>query len=308
MTCIMKYKIAYTLFVALLALSACTKDEKKYEYSPDMNITFSPAVTVATRAMSAAYPVDMPFGIWAYRLPYNQKWDNATSEPALLLENSRVTCLNDIWQPEPSIKWPGNEKLTFFAYAPYDANMTFSRERGVEFNDFDATSGIIPMYTSPITDCDKELTNGCVALPFIQTLTKVEFKVCSSIANVGFRIFLKSMVIDNIAQRGSFNSLPEPVWGNLGDKRSLELCSECMEVGMSLKTVGFWMLLPQSPKSAIKMIVDIYDDKGELYAEDFELTTDVIKDTWGVGKYYTYNIVLSDHGATFTTDIFDSIK
>ena len=304
----MRYNIAYILLVALLTLTACTNDEKEYDYSPDLNITFSPAVTVSTRAMSATYPEDVPFGIWAYRLPHNQKWSTATSEPALLLDNSYVTCSDNIWQPEPSIMWPGNDKLTFFAYAPYDADMTFTKERGVEFNDFDATSGLIPMYTNPITDCDKELTNGCVALPFIQTLSKVEFKVCSSIAHVGFRMFLKSLVIDNIAQRGSFNSLPEPKWGNLGDKTSLELCNDSIEVGMSLKTVGFRMLLSQAPNSTIKFIVDIYDDKGELYAEDFELTTDIIKDTWGVGKYYTYNIVLSNHDATFTTDIFDNIK
>ena len=56
-----------------------------------------------------------------------------------------------------------------------------------------------------------------------------------------------------------------------------------------------------------RVYVDIYDNEGNLYADDFELTTEPIKNTWNVGKYYVYNIVLSHNNATFNTDIIENL-
>ena len=292
----------------LLVLTACTSDENgSVDYSPELNILFSPAVNVASRASEAVYPQDTPFGVWAYSLPKNEKWSSTEMTPQTVLENARVTHFNGKWEPSPSTKWPGNDRLTFFAYAPYDANMTFTKERGVEFRDFDVTSGVIPMYTPPVTDCSKQQTNGCVALPFTQTLTKVEINVCSAIANIGFRMYLKSVTIDDIAFKGSFQSLPQASWKQLHDRKCVEFCSEKMEVGMSMQPVGAKILLPQAPQGPVKLTVDIYDNEGNLYTDDYELTTEPIKNTWNVGKYYVYNIVLSHNNATFNTDIIENL-
>ena len=272
-----------------------------------MDILFSPAVNVASRASEAVYPQDTPFGVWAYSLPKNEKWSSTEMTPQTVLENARVTHSNGKWEPTPSTKWPGNDRLTFFAYAPYDANMTFTKERGVEFRDFDVTSGVIPMYTPPVTDCSKQQTNGCVALPFIQTLAKVEINVCSAIAHIGFHMYLKSVTIDDIAFKGSFQSLPQASWKQLDERKCVEFCDEKMEVGISMQPVGVKMLLPQAPQGPVKLKVDIYDNEGNLYTDDYELTTEPIKNTWNVGKYYVYNIVLSHNNATFNTDIIENL-
>ena len=291
----------------LLVLTACTSDENGSDYSPELDILFSPAVNVTSRASEAVYPQDTPFGVWAYSLPQNEKWSSTEMTPQTVLENARVTHSNGKWEPTPSAKWPGNDRLTFFAYAPYDANMTFTKERGVEFRDFDVTSGMIPMYTPPVTDCSKQQTNGCVALPFIQTLAKVEINVCSAIAHIGFHMYLKSVTIDDIAFKGSFQSLPQASWKQLDERKCVEFCDEKMEVGMSMQPVGVKMLIPQMPQSSVKLTVDIYDNEGNLYTDDYELTTEPIKNTWNVGKYYVYNIVLSHNNATFNTDIIENL-
>ena len=80
-----------------------------------------------------------------------------------------------------------------------------------------------------------------------------------------------------------------------------------MEVGISMQPVGVKMLLPQAPQGPVKLTVDIYDNEGNLYTDDYELTTEPIKNTWNVGKYYVYNIVLSHNNATFNTDIIENL-
>lgn len=305
MTGTMKHGKLYSTLAILLALVSCTNDEK--EYMAPADISFSPAIAAATRSTESIYPQDTPFGVWAYSLQRNKKWESNAQTAATVLDDAIVTYADGVWRPTPSTEWPGNDRLTFFAYSPYGLGATFTPEYGIEFHGYDVTSGITPMFTEPIADCDKRLTNGCIPFTFIQTLADVEFMV-RHVAPVDYKVYVKSITIDNISLQGNFNSLPTAAWQLTGDAQTIEFCDALTEVGISSQTAGTRTMLPQTPGRPVKVVVDIYNDRGGVTALDRELVTDTLKEPWGVGKYYIYNLVISPDEVTFNTDVIDGAK
>ena len=287
----------------LVAVVSCK--EETAEYLPSFNVSFSPAVTANTRAQAGEYPQDVPFGVWIYSLPEKQTWKKNSAQAKLLLDNSIVTYNNGEWTNTPILEWPKKQNLTVFAYSPLDVNATYSQQKGLEIKDLDVTAGVYPLFTNPIADCVAKYSGGCIALPFVPSLAKVEFRV-RSMAQMDSVLRLRSLKIDKIHYKGSFQSQPQATWTPTSETMNLEFCSGRVMIENSSQTIGTQMVLPQAVQQPVELVIDIYNKDGVLIEYGRKITSRPIECSWNVGKYYTYTLNLTTDSVTFTTDIFDN--
>lgn len=122
----MKTKNLFSLGIAILALTACSENEIT-EQNPDANkaIGFDTYTGVQTRGTEVDLPTlkTSSFGVTAYQTTGDYSTSGAKSE---FIKNANVNW-NDVqnaWTYSPLKYWPAgtNEKVSFFAYAPYDSN------------------------------------------------------------------------------------------------------------------------------------------------------------------------------------------
>ena len=287
----------------LVAVVSCK--EETAEYLPSYNVSFSPVVTANTRAQSGQYPQEVPFGVWIYSLPQKHKWEKNSAQATPLLENSIVTYNNGEWTNTPVLVWPKKQNLTVFAYSPLEVNASYSKQKGLEINNLDVTDGVYPLFTNPIADCSSKYCGGCIALPFVPSLSKVEFRV-RSMAQMDSLLCLRSLTIDKIHYKGTFQSLPQASWTPANETMKLEFCSGCVMIENTSQTIGTQMVLPQAVSQPVELVVDVYNKDGVLIDEGRKITSRLIECNWNVGKYYTYTLNLTTDSVTFTTDIFDN--
>ena len=289
-------------FFLLLFLVACTKEQSVH--IPVFDISFSPAIISSTRAADAGYPIGEPFEVWAYSLPKGKKWSSCYSDATQLAAKHKVIYNGEEWLPTPSLRWPANYDITFFASSPQSVDFGFTKERGVTIENFDATSALLPLFTEPVADCDAYKTQGYIALPFKHALSKVEFEVRSVIVSDSI-IKLKSLCLDNITYKGNFSSQPFPSWEPLDNGMSVEFCGKETIVDRVATHVGSLMLMGQTINHKAALVVDILDMAGNIIVHDRKIETPLITDEWHAGKYYKYIIDLTTAEASFDTHMFE---
>lgn len=298
-------QIKTSMLLMLLLASAASCTDEKSEYLPQLYVSFTPAVTASTRAHSGEYPQDVPFGVWIYSLGENKSWEKNRQEATLLADNSIVTYNGGRWTNTPPVEWQGKQRLTVFAHSPYDDNVRYSNSKGVTIEDFDVTRGVYPLFTNSVVDCSGKRNGGCIALPFVPTLAKVEFRV-RSMAQADSTLRVRSLTMENVHYKGSFQSFPQATWTATDETMSIEFCSSPMMVGCSSQTVGTQMVLPQTVLHHVTLTVDVYDGNGALVVPGRKIVSRAIEGEWNVGKYYTYTLNLTTGSVTFTTDILDN--
>lgn len=280
----------------------CTEEESVR--MPIVDISFSPAIISNTRATQGTYPTDAPFEVWAYYLPKSKRWSDNCSEAQQLTAGHKVEYNGSEWLPTPALAWPSDNNVTFIASAPLNIDTDFSIEDGIIIKDFDVMSGVLPLFTEPVADCDAYNTNGYIALPFIHALSKVEFEVRSVILSDSV-IKLKSLYMDNIMYKGNFNSLPEPTWEPYGETMRVDFCNDEIVVGRISTSVGWKMIMGQYINNKVVLIVDILDSEGNTLVHDRKIELSLIVDRWQAGKYYKYTLNLTTDSASFETEVFE---
>lgn len=285
-------RLTYIYACIAMLLAACTDDNK--EHNSELYLSFIPAVQANTRAEAGVYPVDVPFGVWGI--------ENGSS---LLLDDAIVLYENGSWQPETPCLWKSNSTLTFYAYSPYTLDFTYSAERGVQLECFDVLSGVEPLFTHPVVNCDRR-SGGVVPLTFMSTLARVEFYVRSMEMSDSV-IVLKSLSVDGMAYEGSFSSLPTPEWTTTDKQISLQFCNKSIEVGTGSQYLGSHIVLPQYPSVAVCAVIDIYDKEGNLLCADKKILSEPIIGRWSVSKFYSYTLDVTTSGITFATDFIEDI-
>lgn len=178
------------LFLGLLAaaavsFTACQKDEVISEVPQDQAIEFG--TYVGRDAMTKGSIVELDevetngFGVYAY---YTE--ESAFSTPSALpnfMNNTQVTFNNTNWVYSPLKYWPNenNHKISFFAYAPYDANKTLS---GTNYSptitykvDNDITKHTDILYANAVEDQTKQTINDKVKFEFFHALSRIGFNV-----------------------------------------------------------------------------------------------------------------------------------
>jgi hypothetical protein len=295
-----------TLFVTAVVLClfslGCTGEECKHV--PAVDVSFNPAIITHTRSVQGTYPQTAPFEVWAYYLPKGKKWSSHADEALQLTTKHRVEYMGSEWLPIPALKWPGNHNVTFMASSPQGIEASFSQEKGISIRQFDASSGIMPLFTESIADCEMYNTQGCIALPFMHSLSKVEFEV-RSVSITDSVIKLKSLYIDNLMYKGDFHSLPTPRWETESSTMCVEFCRNEMKVGRVSTSVGYRFLMGQPVNHQVVLVVDILDKQGNLIIKDRKIETTLIRGEWHPGKYYPYTLNLTTSSVSLEPDVLD---
>lgn len=177
------------LFLGLLAaaavtFTACQKDEVINEVPQDQAIEFG--TYVGRDAMTKGSIVELDevktggFGVYAY---YTEESDFST--PGALpnfMNNTKVTYDTD-WEYSPLKYWPNENghKISFFAYAPYDANKTLSATNYSPIITYEVDNDITKhtdiLYANAVKNQTKQIINGKVKFEFFHALSRIGFNV-----------------------------------------------------------------------------------------------------------------------------------
>ena len=119
-------KVSFFALAAGVALAACTKNEVK-PVDVDQEITFQAVVDkAATKAgtfeNSVKYPIDRPFGTFAF---FYTRSGGYTKAAPKYIDNAQVTnptsgTSGSAWTTNPKYYWPKQGYLTFMSYSPYN--------------------------------------------------------------------------------------------------------------------------------------------------------------------------------------------
>lgn len=196
--------------IAALTIAGCSQNEVMDE-SPDAN----PAVgfDVYTGAQTKGTVEDNTsiktgFGILAYATGATS-WAGSTEKPNFMY-NQKVEYKTNKWEYSPVRYWPKNttDKITFFAYAPYESAPDAGTNKGIVLSQtaagnpkitfsLKAADSMIDLLTDEAqTNKTKANTSGTVAFKFKHILSRVKLmaKAQSALAT-GTDIVIKKVII-----------------------------------------------------------------------------------------------------------------
>lgn len=187
----MKKKSLWAIIaLAGLTISSCTNDEVIPNTSADNAIEFGTYVgrdaqtrgSVLDNTTATGLP-KQGFGVFAY---YTNDDDFSATSPLNYMNNTKVTSTDATdWTYSPVKYWPNeaSDKLSFFAYAPYDRNYAPNASAGdpvLSFTVADDVTDQIDLVVADATNLKnltKQSVNGKVSFDFKHVLSRVGFKV-----------------------------------------------------------------------------------------------------------------------------------
>ena len=225
----MKLNYLFTLVMVALLVAGCSQNEIT-EMSPDARpaVGFNVYATAQTRGTvtdnattgTGIKATGVGFGVLAY---YTGQADFGSGSTPNFMYNETVTwaTASSAWSYAPVKYWPNTDgdKISFFAYAPYEAAPTVGTNKGVELSKADATgyptirftvkanaSDMIDLVATNATQntvgTDKTMnlqkTTNKISFKFLHVLTKLDFwaKLSSDLAsltNTETKVFVKSI-------------------------------------------------------------------------------------------------------------------
>ena len=237
----MKTKFLFWAVVAAMAVTGCSQNEV-LETRPDTNRTIGFGVYTGTQTKglvtdNATDPseggtattnglkmTDKGFGILAYQTTGNYSTGGAKGT---FMDNVHTTWNatggsgSGVWKYSPLKFWPGNseDKLSFFAYAPYVstpgtsgitlANATNSTDPLLTFKLQDNQKDMIDLVASKMEDQQQSSSNGKVTFTFGHMLTRVTMLAKTSVnTNAQTKVFItgiKLMHTTKLAQEATYN-------------------------------------------------------------------------------------------------------
>ena len=209
-----KSKLFGMAAMAAMMLGSCSTDEVVNDYSPENAIQFG--TYVGRDAVSRAHVIEVDelakegFGVFAY---YTDESDFANTSTPNFMYNQEVkgksstdgigntTYSTTEWEYSPLKYWPNeaNDKVTFFAYAPYDKNVDGTNNAYINLSE-NTVAGVPAittylvspnlseqvdlLYATPIKNVTKQAINGNVKFSFKHALSRIGFKVQTLIDKV----------------------------------------------------------------------------------------------------------------------------
>lgn len=186
-------------------------------YDPDVPLVFDPVIYTATKAIAPSkglYPEgqDLSVSMWNYRVG-----ETPSDRSDQWLCNARVqrsSAGESVWIPIPAAMWPENTlQSAVLASSPYGKAAATDLTDGVQFLNVDTVEDQTDLlYTDLSSGLTKFAGGGIINLAFKHALTQVDFQLRSSNAMDGEFATVTSVTLEDVANRGSFHSLPEPGW------------------------------------------------------------------------------------------------
>lgn len=214
----------WSLCFAILTLS-CTKVEQS---GAAPQISYNVVQCTQTKA-AGEYPTTVPFVSSAFYLENGKTWAANRSEAKSYIENAVISFDGANWRDAAhSYYWPLVGKLTFFSYSPQalQSSTQISRNSGITITDWDVNEHqdvdimIADVQTDQTANQTGETYTGVPTI-FRHALSKITgftFNLhkdyanghsSGSYANGDVVFLLKSIVINNMPQKGTYsNTMP----------------------------------------------------------------------------------------------------
>ncbi len=282
-------KAIFILAVSIAAVS-CSRNEIN-EYHVPMDIMFNAVARPNTKAADTGFPADGSFGVWAYSLEGDQRWETDSEKAEVAIAGEKVLRTeNGLWKPSGGQQWLSPSiTMNFFALSPFGRG-GYNYEDGIVFNDYELSEGKDLMFVDGVTDVDKKSSQGVITLSFERALAKLSFNVQSSLPE-GFSARVRSLAIREVYSAGDFRSRPSPHWIPKKEKTEIgifqgeRLANEYPE---QLGDAVF--VIPQIGDVEIILICDIIGKDTELLNQRLSKTIPI---RWNIGKYSSYNLKIT---------------
>lgn len=235
-----KFKFFGMMAVAAMAVS-CSSDDVVQQVQEDNAIQFSTYIGNAAQSRGSVVGISeikeegKGFGVFAYYTGTTAFADYAGD--ANFMNNQQVTWGGSAWTYSPIKYWPNNndELVSFFAYAPYDANYVVSGEGKVTYEvPADVTLQRDLLWSrSNTTDLKKQSLEDKVQFVFAHALAKigltvscaadVENDVAAGTIEANTKVIVDKIVFsadNNVATAGP---APEPTAGAFYTKGVIDM-------------------------------------------------------------------------------------
>lgn len=190
-------KSLFTGFIALAALTmtSCSNDENMVSIPQGNAIEFGTYVgrDAQTRA-SVFETADMKtagFGVYAYYTAQSTWADYTSKDTPNFMNNTKVTWNSSKWEYAPVKYWPNNpnDKVSFFAYAPWQENTASSNitlNAGAASLDFKVPNDVteqtdLTWSSSEHMDETKQSISGQVEFLFKHALARIDFTLQAAV-------------------------------------------------------------------------------------------------------------------------------
>lgn len=288
--------------VAAALLTAGCVNNRGDEYDPVVEVVFAPVMHGSVRSVVQNYPDDMPFGVCAWSLPSNRRWETERGSAEEFLVDERVAHGEEAWSMSRRVEWPSRTMLlSFLGYAPYDSASGCDRNAGVRFDGVDTrTEQTDLLYTDPLADVSKFTGGGVVHVVFRHALCKVDFRMHRTTAGEG-SIVVRRIWLESVRHKGDFASLREPQW-ILADEAASELFFEGeAEAQYSIRPVGeAHFMIPQRLDCAVCVELDYVNPWGGTVRQ--RLSTRPLDSVFEAGRHYTCTLTLSPDEVQFLSE------
>lgn len=293
------------LILVSVLLAGCTFDRKD-DFDVDYAIEFQPAMYMhSAPSDTEAYPEGQEFGVSAWVLPEDCRWEEDCADAEEYMSSSCLSCDgNGRWMSQGQEVWPSkDERLTFLAYSPYRESCRCDRSEGVVWDVNVLENQTDLLYTEPVGDMSKLECGGVVTLPFRHALCLVDFRVKHRV-EPGHKIIVKKITVDRVCNQGTFRSLAEPMWEIDESMAPLEIYEGSYEVGELPEYLGReWLLIPQDLDTQVTVEYEYEHVHGG--GLKMNLSTVSLKTALEAGMKYTFTLSIGIDDVKFLTELIE---
>ena len=264
------------LILQLIAVSViCCTDSQGGRKIQSYDLRFELATSPNTKSQEGS---EFP-AVWAL--------ESKTGQP--VIEAMPLQYDAGLWRPVESYSWKANYPLDFYAASPL-AYASFDSEKGICFESYDTAMGYELLYTEPVLEREAGQTLGLVSLTFQRPMSLLRIYIKQELlASSG--ILIKSLTVDGLKHKGSFNSLPQPLWTLEGEAEPYELWVGELESPASQVDLCESYVLPQSARLDFTLLCDVWTGVSSL--KDQELSGSVYL-KMSPGKLYELYLTVTE--------------
>ena len=264
------------LILQLFAVSViCCTDSQGGRKIQSYDLRFELATSPNTKSQEGS---ELP-AVWAL--------ESQTGQP--VIEAMPLQYDAGLWRPVESYSWKANYPLDFYAASPL-AYASFDSEKGICFESYDTAMGYELLYTEPVLEREAGQTLGLVSLTFQRPMSLLRIYIKQELQSSS-GILIKKLTLDGLGHKGSFNSLPQPLWTLEGEAEPYELWVGELESPASQVDLCESYVLPQSARLDFTLLCDVWTGVSSL--KDQELSGSVYL-KMSPGKLYELYLTVTE--------------
>ena len=264
------------LILQLIAVSViCCTDSQGGRKIQSYDLRFELATSPNTKSQEGP---ELP-AVWAF--------ESKTGEP--VIESMPLQYDAGLWRPAEPYSWKENYPLDFYAASPL-GYASFDREKGICFDSYDTAMDYDLLYTEPVLNREAEQTMGFVSLTFKRPLSLLHIYLKQELQSSS-GILIKKLTLDGLRHKGSFISLPQPLWTLEGEAEPYELWNGELESPANQVDLCESYVLPQSVQLDFTLLCDVWTGVSSL--QDQELSGSVYL-KMSPGKLYELYLTVTE--------------